>query len=178
MFKEFFVLLLFAHLLGDFYGQPESLAEKKQKRIGWVFLHALLYWAANLLVSLPVISLAVFIFSSISAFTHLIVDILKYTFTHKRTLFVKDKRIIFFIDQILHLFLIAIIAFLFSSEGNTLLPLSVVTQVGVVTGLQPMPFLMWVTVVLALHKPAILILTGNSKIWTLSSPITRINTNE
>ena len=154
MFKEFFVLLLLAHLVGDFYGQPESLAEKKQKQIRWVFVHALLYWAANLIISLPVMSFAVFIFSSISALSHLIVDTLKYAFTCNRILSAADKRKIFFTDQIFHLFFIAIIAFLFAARGNTVLPLSVVTQVGIVTGLQPTMFLMWVTVILALHKPA------------------------
>jgi len=155
MFKEFFILLLLAHLLGDFYMQTKSLAEKKQNRIRWVFLHAILYWMANLLVSLPFRSCSVIVFSSISAFSHLIIDVLKYAFfTNKKKLSATDNRKIFFFDQFIHLFLIALIAFLFADQGKTLLPISVMIQIGNVTGLQPLTFLTWITIILALHKPS------------------------
>ena len=155
MFREFFALLLLAHLIGDFYMQTESLAEKKQHRIRWVFLHALLYWMSNLLVSLPFLSCHVFLYSSISAFSHLIIDMLKYVFfIHKKKVSATDKRKIFFFDQIIHLFLIASIAFLFADQGKNLLPISIVTQIGDVTGLQPLTLLTWITAMLASHKPA------------------------
>ena len=49
------LILLIAHLLGDFYFQPSVLAEKKKESYAWLVLHALIYaavvgaagWALN-----------------------------------------------------------------------------------------------------------------------------------
>ena len=154
MFREFFVLLLLAHLLGDFYVQTEPLAIKKQNQFRWVLLHSLLYWAATLLASLPAMSPTVFLFGGLSALAHLLVDALKYAFTHTKELTATGKRNIFFADQALHFLLIAVIAFLFAAQGHTLLPLAIVIQIGEITGLQPLTLLLWATALLALHKPA------------------------
>ena len=79
---------------------------------------------------------------------------LKYVFfTNKKKLSATDKRKLFFFDQIIHLCLIASIAFLFAKQGKNLLPISIMIQIGDVTGLQPLTLLTWITAMLAAHKP-------------------------
>ena len=41
-----FTLLMLAHVLGDYWFQPQSLARAKSRSLGWVLLHALIYAAA------------------------------------------------------------------------------------------------------------------------------------
>ena len=155
MFREFLMLLLLAHVLGDFYMQTERLAKKKQERIRWVLLHALLYWMASLLAVLPFLSWPVLLFSSISAGSHLLIDVLKYAFlTRNRRLPPAGERKIFFFDQLLHLFFIAILAFLFAAQGEKLLPIPIVTQMEAITKLPMLTLLAWVTAILLAHKPA------------------------
>ena len=38
-----FTLLMLAHVLGDYWFQPQSLARAKSRNLGWVLLHALIY---------------------------------------------------------------------------------------------------------------------------------------
>ena len=78
---------MFAHLLGDFYLQTDQQAEKKVRNFYWVLLHGLFYWIAILIVSIPIMSDKVFLYGSISALIHLIIDILKYVYvSSKRTI--------------------------------------------------------------------------------------------
>ena len=37
IFREFFMLLLLSHVIGDFYFQTETMADKKTKSLKWVF---------------------------------------------------------------------------------------------------------------------------------------------
>lgn len=38
MFKEYFILLLLGHVLGDFYFQTKKMSDNKKKKFGWVIL--------------------------------------------------------------------------------------------------------------------------------------------
>jgi len=99
----FLKLLLVFHVLGDFYTQTRRVNELKKQKLGFLFLHVLIYtlpfvllfWLSdNLLMSVVVLAL-------ISG-SHILIDILKIAFEKKGV----DKRVAFLVDQILHLAII------------------------------------------------------------------------
>ncbi len=47
MFKEFLLLLLLGHVIGDFYVQTGSMAQKKEKSMKWVAYSLLLLLGRN-----------------------------------------------------------------------------------------------------------------------------------
>ena len=78
--KEYAILLLLSHVLGDFYVQTSYMAKKKKNSLKWVFFHGLAYWAVTLVVSIPVFSMWTFLFGSLCSALHLLIDILKTDF--------------------------------------------------------------------------------------------------
>jgi len=57
MFKEYFILLLLAHVIGDFYFQTGNMAKRKDSNMMWVIIHSLFYWLSTLLILSPVMSI-------------------------------------------------------------------------------------------------------------------------
>lgn len=156
MYKEYFLLLLFAHLLGDFYMQTDRQAEKKEKNFKWVLLHGLFYWMAVLLVSIPVMSGQVALYGTIAAVVHLVIDALKFLYiSSKRKK--KSKPVgsyLFFVDQAIHLLSIAVIAYIFIIRGNTVQINANVQLVFKTLDIPARTLLSWVVAFLAIHKPA------------------------
>ena len=104
MFREYFILLLLGHILGDFYFQTKGLAEKKEKSKKWVLGHCLSYWGTMILIVLPVISYEIILAVTVASILHLVIDMTKYLYLsvitkkNKRTQVI--ERNIFFVDQI------------------------------------------------------------------------------
>lgn len=105
-----FWLLFLGHLLGDYYLQSEQMAQGKQRHVGWLLLHCLVYAIAMGITLSPVLltegwpwhmSLLLF---GIPAVSHAVIDCVKALFTRRP---VKDiprfDRKVFLIDQLLHL---------------------------------------------------------------------------
>jgi Protein of unknown function (DUF3307) len=89
--------LLIAHLTGDFLLQPEKWVKaKEEKKLGaWqLYIHALLH---GLLALLLVWDLNFWSWALLIAFVHLIIDSFKILVQTNKT-----KRLLFFIDQLLH----------------------------------------------------------------------------
>jgi hypothetical protein len=80
MFKEYLLLLLLGHVLGDFYIQTANIAEKKIKSLKWVFIHCACYFMMMLLVGLPIISWEVVVGITVAAITHMFIDVIKFTY--------------------------------------------------------------------------------------------------
>src|SRR5665647_337056 len=83
MFKEYFVLLLLAHVIGDFYFQTGNMSRKKDSSMKWVIMHSLFYWLSTLLILSPGFSISIFIIGTIAAASHAVIDILKYLYVGK-----------------------------------------------------------------------------------------------
>ncbi len=93
--------LLLAHLLGDFFFQPNSWVlekEKKKLKCFKLYLHVLIHIA---LVFLVFLSFEVWKMALAIGFTHLIIDSIKLIYQR-----VKTKRLWFFLDQFLHMLVI------------------------------------------------------------------------
>ena len=105
--------LLIAHIIGDFFLQPQKWVHEKEKKklkspklylhiaIHFILLFVIL-WDASLW--LPIVIIGV---------SHFIIDALKLIIQKKNT-----KRLIFFIDQLLHVIAILIVFYIFSSNST------------------------------------------------------------
>lgn len=158
MFKEYFVLLLLAHIAGDFYVQTGNMAKKKEEDVKWVTLHCLCYLAAVMIVSVPVMSYNVAVYGILFAVTHMVIDLVKFYYIRrlkkKAEITPFMERNIFFADQGLHFICLAAVAYLFASHGNAL-------QVGEnaavffeTVGGTGKAFASWSAALLIIHKPA------------------------
>ncbi|WP_461532743.1 DUF3307 domain-containing protein [Sinomicrobium sp.] len=100
---ELFLKLLLAHLIGDFILQPDSwVSEKEEKKLASakLYLHALIH---ALLVLILCWNTEMWYLPVAIGLTHLIIDAGKLLLQNPR-----NKRLLFFTDQVLHL--LAIIA--------------------------------------------------------------------
>lgn len=101
--------ILLAHLIGDFFLQPESWVKHKEHKTlksVWLYVHIAIHIALLFLILWDV-SLIILILSI--GVSHFIIDALKLSFQKKKT-----KRLWFFIDQALHILSIIALVYLFS----------------------------------------------------------------
>lgn len=99
--------LLLAHLIGDFFLQPQKWVEHKEKnklKSIWLYVHILVHIALMFLIVWNVEYTVLILCIGAS---HLIIDGLKLTLQNKKT-----KRVFFFVDQLLHLIFIVGLTYL------------------------------------------------------------------
>lgn len=99
-----FLILLLAHLLGDYYFQPQKLADKKEKYYSAVLIHSLIYAAFVGLTAL-VVDARWWVFV-VAALAHWLIDSLKFLLRKKKF----SKATLFIIDQALHLLTLLLLA--------------------------------------------------------------------
>lgn len=103
MYKDLLIAFILLHVLGDFYFQSETLAEKKNVKYTSVLLHSAIYaavfWAGLLAVFSPAIAAA----AAVLSLMHFAIDSLKYRYvkTHHNL----SEPLVYCLDQGAHLFL-------------------------------------------------------------------------
>ena len=158
MFKEFFLLFLLGHVLGDFYFQTKKMADKKEKSFKWVFIHCLCYWAAMTIVVLPVISYELIMATAAASLLHFVIDIAKYIFYSvcekkgKRTLVL--ERNLFFADQMIHLLCLVIISYELVINQILMIEFDLIKDIFATVGILEIRMLTWIISLLIIHKPA------------------------
>ena len=103
-----FIQLILAHLLGDFILQPNSwVAEKEDKKLNskYLYLHVLIHTVLSLIF---LWDLQLWWVAVLVGITHFMIDAAKLIFQN-----VKTKKRWFFIDQLLHVLVIAGVSFYF-----------------------------------------------------------------
>lgn len=103
--------LILAHLIGDFFLQPQQWVKDKEKnklKSVWLYVHAGIHIA---LMFILLWDLSYTIMILCIGVLHLAIDALKLILQRK-----KNKRILFLVDQILHFVSIFVLAFLFSAN--------------------------------------------------------------
>jgi len=157
-FKEYFILLLLCHVVGDFYIQTKKMSENKDKNIKWVLIHCLYYWLTMLVIVLPIMSYQIAMGAIIASVFHMMIDIVKYYYLSKKAknnqLTLKLKRNIFFTDQILHLLCLMIIAYHFVSKNLIIRECKTFENFFSIIGLSQYLVLSWILALLIIHKPA------------------------
>ncbi len=116
-----YTLMLLSHTLADYYFQPKCIAELKSKSTWYVLIHTTIYALVMLL--------GVFLFPCneylnsvlIAVITHAIIDIVKQLILNHYAkigeLTVRQERLAYIVDQILHMVIILFSAFI-SRNGN------------------------------------------------------------
>ena len=100
--------LILAHIIGDFFLQPENWVmdkEKKKLKSVWLYVHVAIHIALMFLFVWDLSYATLIIAIGLS---HLIIDGLKLTLQRKKT-----KRLFFFIDQLLHLTVLLALSYTF-----------------------------------------------------------------
>jgi len=158
LFREYFILLLLGHILGDFYFQTKGLAERKEKSKKWVLRHCLSYWGTMVLIVLPVISYEIILAVTVASILHFVIDITKYTYlsviAKKNKLTQVIERNIFFVDQILHLLSLILIAYGLVINDVVIKEWKVIADFFSAVGIDEVLILSWVLALLVIHKPA------------------------
>ena len=112
--------LILAHLIGDFFLQPQKWVkdkEKKKLKSIWLYIHVAIHIALMFLIVWD-LSYTYLILSI--GLSHLIIDGLKLIIQRKKT-----KRLFFFIDQLFHLILLfALAPFFYQNDYDFIITLS------------------------------------------------------
>ncbi|MDO7170634.1 DUF3307 domain-containing protein [Mariniflexile sp. AS56] len=109
------IKLLLAHIIGDFFLQPRKWVKEKEKKklkSKKLYLHVLIHVA---LTSIFLWDLSLWPIILSIGITHLIIDAAKLLYQKKKT-----KRLLFFIDQLLHIAVIYFCYYLFTENAFNL----------------------------------------------------------
>lgn len=151
-YKEALVMLLFAHVLADFYFQTKFIAQKKEKNFRFVVVHSVIYGLVNLVW----IKLICFEFENIYLWTiiisHFMIDALKY-FIKNRKLKNEYDKYIFVVDQLLHLIILLVICYLIIDSGKTYEYNKMILDIFNAMGLSLQISISFFTQLLLIHKP-------------------------
>tara|TARA_R110002049_G_scaffold3795_3_gene27517 strand:+ start:50441 stop:51145 length:705 start_codon:yes stop_codon:yes gene_type:complete len=107
------IKLLLAHIIGDFFLQPQKWVKEKEKRklkSSKLYLHVLIH---IVLTGIVLWDLTLWGIVAIIGISHFIIDAGKLLFQKKKT-----KRLLFFIDQLLHVLVIVFCYFYFSKDTS------------------------------------------------------------
>ncbi len=158
MFKAAFLILLFAHILGDFYFQSDRLAEEKNIYINKVFKHSAVYAALCIILAVPFLNVFITSIFILMAVSHFIIDLLKFFYikkiTEKSKLNQQNQRIIYIADQLIHLAVIAVLAIIFSYYNETIIIPPFISSVFTTIGISASTAFSWLLVFLLIWKPA------------------------
>lgn len=128
MMSKAILLFLILHFVGDYYFQTDELATSKRENIRGLLIHGLIYSSVILVGVIPFASNKVFFPALVISCLHLVVDLLKFLYLRladmKFMLKVRlrykalwDERIIYVIDQALHIAtIIAVVYMLIDSD--------------------------------------------------------------
>lgn len=179
MFRKYFILLLLAHILGDFYIQTGKIAEEKEKSLKWVLIHCAYYCGIMLLLSLSMISWKIILGATVAAAFHFLVDATKFVYissiNKKSKLTQITERNIFFIDQLLHCVCLIGIAYWGVRSDIQTSEWGIIEDFFYVVGVSENMFISWVLVLLIIHKPANIAI---QKLLSIYKPANNIDDNK
>ena len=157
MFKNAFLVLLLAHILGDYYLQSENFATQKNASLSGLIKHCIIYGVTCFIVIIPVFDKSILMGISLLVASHFIIDLLKYFYIKKvsknNELRPEKERIVYITDQLLHLFTIAIIAFVLATFNYVISVLPCVDLICGIIGITISLAFSWLLVLLLIWKP-------------------------
>lgn len=176
-FRNYFLVLSIGHIIADFYIQSTEMAEKKEEKIGWVFLHILSYWVSMLIVMLPFLSWDMCAIATIAGLGHGVIDLGKYLYKkfRKKENQVRLDRNTFVVDQILHFFCLFFISYAVAVMKIEIVELKCIKQFFTIIQISEEKLLAAVLAVLLIYKPADILI---QKILKTYRPISDIKNNK
>ncbi|WP_160688198.1 DUF3307 domain-containing protein [Clostridium sp. C2-6-12] len=158
MFKEYFVLLLLGHIIGDFYFQSEKILKKKETKVKWILLHSILYWGAFLGISILVFSKEVFILGIVLSAVHMGIEFIKFGMVKlkqkKNGVLSIEKRDIYVLEQVIHILCIVVVSCYLTYENYQITTCYFFKVFFDIVQISKINMLYWITILLAIHKPA------------------------
>ena len=155
-----YTLMLLSHTLGDYYFQPQAMAKLKSRSTWYVLIHAGVYAAVMFLSVLLYPCRAYFNAVIIAAATHAMIDVIKQLilnhYAKLSILTVRQDRLAYLIDQVLHMTIILACALLTKAweGGNSAALTALSEELPVVIGIDGYELLSSVCALLAVMKPA------------------------
>lgn len=155
-----YTLMLLSHTLGDYYFQPQAMAKLKSRSTWYVLIHAGVYAAVMFLSVLLYPCRAYFNAVIIAAATHAMIDVIKQLilnhYAKLSILTIRQDRLAYLIDQVLHMTIIFACAFLTKAweGGNSAALTALSEELPVVIGIDGYELLSIVCALLAVMKPA------------------------
>lgn len=161
MLSNLLLLCFTAHVLGDFYLQSDKTARSKNKNLGRLIYHALIYSIPFAVIfAITGLSLRHGVFWLIPCAAHLGIDLLKFGFyksgLHKLCadkLKIKDWTI-YLVDQSLHIVSILVIVLFFGSFFGKIQIYPALAGFFTPLGIDAVPLLKWFLLILCIYKPA------------------------
>ncbi|SEW03890.1 DUF3307 domain-containing protein [[Clostridium] fimetarium] len=110
-------LVIFGHILGDFYIQTDKIADKKKKSAWYMLLHCFFYMIVMYIVLLVLTGdfIQSLMIAVIIGLSHICVDIIKVKVDLKTP---KYEYVVFLLDQAIHIVFLILICFLFKIQFN------------------------------------------------------------
>ncbi len=155
MIKSYFLILVLAHVIGDFYVQIDLISQKKESKFAWLILHGLCYWIVVLVISVPILTIHVFIYGSVFAALHLFIDLIKFLLikNSKETITEEAKCYYFYADQLFHLISLFVVVYSFVISGKSLTLRPCFSHFFSMVGLSATKTLSWIVILLIICKP-------------------------
>jgi hypothetical protein len=156
MYKQIFLIFLLPHILGDFYLQTDDMSKQKNAKLVGLFKHAAIYAITYILFSSIIAGWQVLPYCIGLGILHFLIDLIKclYIKVQKEDILFSKERKLYIIDQILHLSSIAIISYIFISQGNFILIAPYLHNILKIVGLPGRQLLSWVLLCGLIWKPA------------------------
>lgn len=151
MFREYVLFMLSGHILGDYYTQTASMAQKKSNRLIWVLIHSLMYFITFVIVSLPVLSLDTMKINVMVSLCHGMVDLLKFFYLRRQE---KESPAIFLIDQCIHLMCIVVLAYIWTKNNIQLREIEWAKDFFETVNISEILICKWILGLLVIYKPA------------------------
>ncbi|HHZ01444.1 MAG TPA: DUF3307 domain-containing protein [Tissierellia bacterium] len=175
MFREYLIIFLLGHILGDFYVQTERTAERKDSSFIWVLIHCGQYYGVMLIMVLFIASFDLVLGATLASLLHLIIDAMKFVWIssmyNKDNLSKTTERNIFFVDQFLHFVSLFGISY-WQAKNSILIEGNVITDFLNLVGIQWSTAVSWIFALLFIHKPANIAI---QKLLAVYRPISNIN---
>lgn len=158
MYREYIILLLLAHIVGEFYVLNSKTFKKEENSLKTLLIHSLSYYVTMLIIAIPVITLEIIIVVSVTSIVHMIIELLNFYYCRKvlnckKWSLVKERNI-FFVIQALHLASLIIISYIAVINKIELKGLKIITKFFDTVGLSEVVFISWLVTLLLIHKPA------------------------
>ena len=152
MIDKYVIILLTAHIAGDFYVQTEERRTAKEKTLTGILCNSVMYYLASLVVIIPFISLDMIIAVTLLSVFHFVIDVGKYIYL-KRTRKLYDNGVTFVWVQMVHIISIIILAYFMYRNGFGLTHFKIVDDVFNAFNLEKQAVARVILSLLILHKP-------------------------
>lgn len=159
------IVVLIAHVLGDYYLQDNDMAEYKKYKIKGVIKHALFYCIPFILIFVfTKKSMKLFLLFILMCLCHYTIDLvkfcgykmyLKYCNTEIKKKIIKKyikPSLVYVLDQVIHIVSICLLTSLFNFKNVT--TINLVNYINKITNLSGHNVLKWILLVLVIYKPA------------------------